>query len=135
MIPFRLLLPVAIFFLAACASIKPTSREQVAKNLAPMVSLEKRVDKVRYYTQWLVLAGGIDNIKVVDLKARHDVYFVYYLAANVDLASGDVESFQANLERAEREVEFMEATLKASLAELNRPDRGVGKKQFPPYGL
>ena len=107
---------------AACAQANPPSRDQVAENLTPMLTLEQRVDRLKYYAQWLVRIKGIDEARIVELKARHDVYFVYYLAANVDLASGNLTSYHANVKRAENELDSMEATLKAALDELSRSD-------------
>lgn len=99
-----------------------------------MLILERRFDQIKYYTQWLVLIRGIDEEKVAALKARHNVYFVYYLAANVDLANGQLESYQANLNRADTELKSMEATLKETLAELGQSSPEV-QRPFSGTGL
>lgn len=106
--------------LVACAQVQQISREQVAAHLNPILDLEKRVDQVKSFAQWLVQLRSIDDDKIAELKASHNVYFLYYLAASVDLASGNLKSYRANLERAERELEYMEATLKKSLTELGQ---------------
>ena len=109
--------PLLALFLVACAQVQQISREQVAAHLSPVLDLEKRVDQLKSFAQWLVQLRGIDEDKLAELKASDNVYFLYYLAASVDLASGNLQSYRANVERAERELEFMEATLKKTLTQ------------------
>ncbi len=119
---------------AACSQLTPISRDQLVENLGPMLRLEKRADQVKYYTQMLVLVGKIDEGKFQDLKAHHDVYFTYYLAANVALAGGNMESYRVHLKLAEKEMNSMEAELKNSLATLGESDSDDGKS-FSRSGL
>lgn len=102
--------------LAACAQINPIPRDQLAANIAPILQIEKRLDQVRYYTKVLGSVGGISEEKTTELKKHLDVYYVYYLASNVQLAEGDMESYQAHVKLAERELDVMEAILKDGLA-------------------
>ncbi len=101
--------------LAACSQMQPISRDQMAANIDPILKLENRVGQVKYYTKMLISVGGISDKKEDELKEHHDVYYVYYLTANVHLAGGDMESYQAYVEAAESELDLMEAILKDRL--------------------
>lgn len=108
--------------LVACSQVNPISRDQLAENLAPILRMERRVDQVKYYTQMLAYLGGISSEKTEDLKAHHDIYYVYYVAANVQLARGDMESYLAHVSQAERELDLMEAILKDKLSKFGELD-------------
>lgn len=112
----HLLLPLVLAGgLAACSQIQPISRDQMAANLNPVLKLENRIDQVKYYTKMLTSVGGISDEKGEELKAHHDIYYVYYLTANVQLARGDMESYQAYVEAAKGELDMMEEILKDRL--------------------
>lgn len=119
-------------FLVACAQVQQISREQIAAHLDPILVLEKRADQVKSFAQWLVRLHHIDDDKIAELKASHNVYSLYYLAANVDLASGNLNSYRANLQRAERELEFMEATLKKTLPNLSKTNPPAKRRFLEP---
>jgi hypothetical protein len=53
--------------------------------------------------------------KSSELKTHLDIYYVYYLASNVQLAKGNMTSYQAHLELAEKELDVMESILKDGL--------------------
>jgi hypothetical protein len=68
------------------------------------------------------------------LKATHDVYYVYYLAAAVHLARGNMGSYVAHVKLAERELDAMEAIVKENLAHLTQSE-SERKSRFSKSGL
>jgi hypothetical protein len=108
--------------LAACSSMQPISRDQLAQNIDPILKMEKRLDQVMYYTKMLGSMGGLTQVKSKELKQHLDVYYVYYLASNVQLAKGDMDAFQAHVALAERELDVMEKILKDGLDKDFEPD-------------
>ncbi len=110
--------------LVACSQIAPIPRDELAANLAPILKIEKRTDQIKYYTEMLLYL----------LKAHYDVYYVYYLAANVSLARGSMESYLANVKLAEKEIDLMEAIVRDRLAQLGESNSGL-KKYFSQSGL
>ncbi|MFQ5684630.1 MAG: hypothetical protein ACE5HC_15330 [Candidatus Binatia bacterium] len=102
----------------ACSQVKPISPGEMAQNLTPILKIESRVDQVKYYTQMLAQMGGMNSESAEALKAHHDIYYVYYVAANVQLARGNMQSYLAHVHLAERELDLMEAILKDNYSEL-----------------
>jgi len=103
--------------LAACSQVRlePIPRDQLADNIAPILKMEKRLDQVMYYTKMLGSLGGLSQGKSTQLKSHLDIYYVYYLASNVQLAKGNMVSYQAHLKLAEKELDVMESILKDGL--------------------
>jgi len=103
--------------LAACSQVqvKPIPRDQLVENIAPILNMEKRLDQVMYYTKMLGSLGGLSQGKSTELKRHLDIYYVYYLASNVQLAKGNMNSFEAHLKLAEKELDVMESILKDGL--------------------
>lgn len=120
--------------LAACSQMKPIAPEDLAQNLGPILKIEKRLDQVKYYSQMLGKLGGMDDEKADDLKAHHDIYYVYYVAANVQLAKGDMEAYLAHIKLAERELDFMETIVKDRLTRLAESESRK-KSSFSSPGL
>jgi len=48
---------------------------------------------VMYYTKMLGSLGGLSQGKSTELKGHLDIYYVYYLASNVQLAKGNMVSY------------------------------------------
>jgi len=111
-----------VLALSACASMQPISRDRLAQNIDPILNMEKRLDQVMYYTKMLGSVGGLTQVKSKELKQHLDVYYVYYLASNVQLAKGDMEAYQAHVVLAERELDVMEKILKEGLDKDFEPD-------------
>ncbi len=112
----KLALPLVLASgVAACAQMQPITRDQLAENIDPILKMEKRLDQVMYYTKMLGTIGGLTKGKSKELKKHLDIYYVYYLASNVQLASGDMAAYQAHVALAERELEVMESLLKDGL--------------------
>jgi hypothetical protein len=105
--------------LTACSqAIQPLSRDEVAANLAPLLKIERRADQVKYYSLLLTNLGGIGADSVAIIKKHHDIYFVYYLAANLNLARGNIDSYLVHVRLAEKELDSMESILKEGFATL-----------------
>ena len=103
--------------MAACSQVQvvPISRDQLVENIDPILKMEKRIDQVMYYAKMLGSLGGLSQGKSSELKTHLDIYYVYYLASNVQLAKGNMISYQAHLELAEKELDVMESILKDGL--------------------
>ena len=103
--------------MAACSQVQvvPISRDQLVENIDPILKMEKRIDQVMYYAKMLGSLGGLSQGKSSELKTHLDIYYVYYLASNVQLAKGNMTSYQAHLELAEKELDVMESILKDGL--------------------
>ena len=102
--------------------IQPISRDQLAQHIDPILKMERRLDQVMYYTKMLGSLGGLSQGKSKELKQHLDVYYVYYLASNVQLARGDMVAYQAHVELAEKELDVMEKILKDGLDKDFEPD-------------
>ncbi len=98
-----------------CSPIGPISRDQLAENLAPILEVENWVNRAMSGVQMLGSVGEISDKDAEKLKAHYDVYSVYYHAANVYLAGGDIESYIAHIQMAKQELDTMEVILKHSL--------------------
>ncbi len=98
-----------------CSQIGPISRDQLAANLAPILEVENRVKRAMSGVQMLGSVGEISDKDAEKLKAHYDVYSVYYHAANVHLAGGNIESYISHIEMAKQELAAIEAILKNSL--------------------
>jgi len=103
--------------LAACSQVQvaPISRDQLVNSIAPILKMEQRLDQVMYYTKMLGSLGGLSQGKSKELKNHLDIYYVYYLASNIQLAKGNMESFTAHLKLAEKELDVMESIVKDGL--------------------
>ena len=103
--------------MAACSQVQvvPISRDQLVENIDPILKMEKRIDQVMYYAKMLGSLGGLSQGKSSELKTHLDIYYVYYLASNVQLAKGNMVSYQAHLKLAEKELDVMESILKDGL--------------------
>lgn len=97
-----------------CSPIGPISRDQLAENLAPILEVENRVNRAMSGVQMLGLIGEISDKDAEKLKSHYDIYSVYYHAANVYLAGGDIESYISHFEMAKKELDAMEAILRNS---------------------
>lgn len=115
--------------LTACSAIDPIPRDHLVANLAPILKVEKRFERVKYYTQMLISVSGISEERLEKLKPHYDIYYVYYLASNVQLARGNMESCLAHLQMAEREMDMMESILKDGLAKEWQSDSSR-KREF-----
>ena len=116
--------------LMACAQVasQPLPPDQLAANLAPLLKIEKRAEQVKYYALLLDNLGGIGEANAAAIKQHHDVYYVYYLAANFHLARGRIDSYLVHVSLAGKELDSMEAILKERIAALSRSDPEGGNR-------
>jgi hypothetical protein len=81
-------------------------RSLIVANMEPIVQLEKQAAEVLSKVEYLVLIGGADHV-LGELKESYDVYYVYHRAAAVVLAQGDLESYRAYVDLAQKELGSM----------------------------
>jgi len=112
----------------ACSQIDPAPRNQLVANIAPILDVEKRADRIMYYVKVLDSIGGMSKERSEELKAHYDVYYVYYLASNVHLAGGKTESYLAHVKLAEGELDAIETILNNGFAEGWELDTGQEEK-------
>jgi len=93
----------------------PISRDKLVQKLNPILKLEKRLDQIMYYTRVLGSLGGMSQDKSTELKEHLNIYYPYYLASNVQLAKGNIVSYEAHLKLANEELDAMEAIIKEGL--------------------
>jgi len=101
----------------ACSQIDPAPPNLLVANIAPILNVEKRADRIMYYVKVLDSMGGMSKKRSEELKAHYDVYYVYYLASNVHLAGGKTESYLAHVKLAEGELDAIESILNDGFAE------------------
>ncbi len=69
---------VLVFALTACTQVTPISRNQLAEHLEPILTIEKRADHVRYYTEVLTKLRHTSDENSDVLKAHHLVTIKFY---------------------------------------------------------
>ncbi len=114
--------------IVACSQIDPAPRNQLVANITPILDVEKRADRIMYYLKVLDSIGGVSKERSEELKAHYDVYYVYYLASNVQLAGGKTESYLAHVKLAEGELDAIETILNDGFAEGWELDSGQEEK-------
>jgi len=82
--------------------------EQVAANVERIVELERRIDDILILVGMASATGLIEKEAVEDIKFHGDIYFVYYLAAQVALANEEMEDFIEYIELASDSLDKME---------------------------
>ena len=114
--------------IVACSQIDPAPRNQLVANITPILDVEKRADRIMYYLKVLDSIGGVSKERSEELKAHYDVYYVYYLASNVQLAGGKTDSYLAHIKLAEGELDAIETILNDGFAEGWELDSGQEEK-------
>ena len=127
------IMKIALFLIMACgvlacSQIDPTPRNHLVANIAPILEVKKRADRIMYYLKVLDSIGGVSKERSEELKAHYDVYYVYYLASNVHLAGGTTDSYLAHVKLAEGELDAIETILDDGFAEGWELDSGQEKK-------
>ncbi len=102
--------------LIACSQIDPIPRNQLVANIAPILKIEERADQIRQYAKMLDSLGRLNKKRSEEVKAHYDIYYVYYLVSNVQLAEGNTESYLAHIKLAEGELNAIETLLKDGFA-------------------
>jgi len=93
--------------------------EQVASNVGRIVALEERMDDI------LGLVGMARSIltedNIADVKTEGDIYFVYYIAAQVALAEEEMEDFAEYIEEANDSLDRMMEIIETPLEQQPSP--------------
>ncbi len=90
----------------------PPARDRIVENLAPIVELEQRANRVMLGLQKLAVLGAIGDGEVKNLKEHYDVYYVHHKAAAVLLAEGDIENYHSHVRMAVEELDSMEMKMR-----------------------
>lgn len=88
------------------------ARDSIVENLAPIVALEQRANRVMLSLQKLAVFGAIGDGEVKNLKEHYDVYYVHHKAAAVLLAEGDIENYHSHVRLAVKELDSMEMKMR-----------------------
>lgn len=94
----------------------PPARDRIVENLAPIVGLEQRANRVMLTLQKLAVLGAIGDGDVKNLKEHYDVYYVHHKAAAVLLAEGDIENYHSHVRLAVKELDSMEMKMRTLAA-------------------
>ena len=108
-----LLLVALCAVMAGCAPVY-FSRETVVDNIATVVALEKRVDWIAQQSRAKYRLGILSREVAEALKETLDIYYVFYLAASVNLAEGKLDTYHELLSMAAREVDHMEMLIRGA---------------------
>ncbi len=105
--------------LTACSNtIKdPLPRRQVIANITPILDMEKRFNNLSYYTKMLGSVGSIPKEKSDTLQNHYDVYYVYYITSNTQLAGGNIDASLAHDKLANRELDSVEKILESIMSD------------------
>ncbi len=105
--------------LTACSNtIKdPLPRRQVIANITPILDMEKRFNNLSYYTKMLGSVGSIPKEKSDALQNHYDVYYVYYITSNTQLAGGNIDASLAHVKLANRELDSVEKILESIMSD------------------
>lgn len=101
------------FVLAGCGPVY-FSRETVVDNIATVVALEKRVGWIAQESRAKYRLGILSREVAEALKETLDIYYVFYLAASVNLAEGKLDTYHELLSMAAREVDHMEMLIRGA---------------------
>lgn len=103
-----LLLPL----LAGCSLAlpdDPITGDNLSENISEVLELEREVASIQTYMAMFASAMTEDTLKAV--QSIYDRYYLYYMAANVALANGDIELYKKHLKMAKAEVDKIMHTL------------------------
>jgi len=79
--------------------------EQVATNVEKIIALENRINDISDLMG--MAAMFMEEDEIFEVKIHGDIYFVYYIAAQVALANEEMEDFEDYIERAGDELDRM----------------------------
>lgn len=95
----------------SCLDLNLVDREDVVKSLGPLLVLERRNSVLKERFMLLTAAGLLEEEGIGKVRTHNDVYFVYYVAANVSLARGDFEDYFLKVQYARTELDSIEQIL------------------------
>ncbi len=104
----------------------PITRDKLSENMGEVLELEREVSSIQTYMTMYGSAMTEDMLKAV--KSIYDRYYLYYMAANVALANGDIELYRKHLAMAKAEVEkIMHALSKEDQADYHGGTQRAGQ--------
>ncbi len=94
------------------ACIPPLAdRAILIEHLAPVLQLEKRASSIEYQLQFMQYLEPLSEKFKEAIKAHRDIYYPYYMLANVYLASGQIVQYMEAVRLAENELTALEALI------------------------
>ena len=82
-------------------------RTTLAQNLDLVLRLEEKMEVIQQKANFLAYLGVYSEEFALEMKEHHDVYYPYYLAANLYLAHGQLEEHKEAVRLAESELDTM----------------------------
>jgi len=95
----------------------PLPRRQVIANITPILDMEQRFNNLSYYTKMLGSVDSIPKEKSNALQNHYDVYYVYYITSNTQLAGGNIDASLAHVKLANRELDSVEKILESIMSD------------------
>jgi hypothetical protein len=118
----KILFVVFIFIFSACATVS-VKRINLIDNMPELTAIEMRAGALLNVVGALQSQGMLAGQKADEVKRHYDIYYIYHIAASVDLAKGNPE-FSDSMKRAQEALDKMEITL-LSLAKNTNLQRGM----------
>ena len=101
--------------LPACIPPIIIDRATLAQNLDLILRLEEKMEIIQQKANFLALYGAYSEELALAIKQHHDVYYPYYLVANLYLARGQIEKYQEAVRAAESELNAMNELIENTL--------------------
>jgi len=114
-----LLLLLALLLPACIPSI--IDRNTLAENLTPILRLEEKVAVIEFRVNFLGQLGLLSDEFFAEMKSHRDIYYPYYVVANVYLGNGQLEQYKEAVRKAEKELIAMNNLLNA-LVDVSEPN-------------
>ena len=92
-----------LFVLAGCAPAM-TDRVTLVKNMGSVLKLEKKTHALQAQVRVLKKFRELSNANVALIEQHYDVYYPYYLAANIYLVHGQIDEYKEAVKFAETEL-------------------------------
>ena len=97
---------ILALFLSACPP-PIIDRATLARNLDLVLRLEEKIEIIQQKANFLAYLGVYPEELALKINQHHDVYYPYYLAANLYLAHGQLEKYKGAVRLAKIELKAM----------------------------
>ncbi len=104
------LISVLLFFTLVGCSVKVNHvprRDFLVDHMRPMLAMEKQLDRIRDTLKLYLSLNALGKKEMRKIKEHLDVYYIYYLNANVQLGRGNAQLFLHYIGLATQELNSM----------------------------